>query len=273
MKRGFADYAATVGDPDFVQVPLAELLSADYARARAAEIKPDLVTPKVAAGAAAKQEPPSTTSLSVVDAQGNMVALTQTISDFFGAKVLVAGTGIILNNEMKNFGTRGPNAIAPGKRMRTMIAPTILLKDGQDVRRPRHARRGPHRLDDDAARVEPRRLRHGHPGRDRGPALLARESKRTSPSEARVPAATLDALRRWGTASRPIATSTCSSAGPRASWIDPKTGMRIGGADPRRDGAVVGYPIRQVIWPLPLPLALLGIGFLLYYALTSDRAR
>ena len=130
MKRGFADYAATVGDPDFVKVPVAELLSPGYAKARAAEIKPDAITPKVAAGATAKQEPPSTTSLSVVDAQGNMVALTQTISDFFGAKVMVDGTGIILNNEMKNFSSRGPNAMAPGKRMRTMIAPTILLKDG-----------------------------------------------------------------------------------------------------------------------------------------------
>jgi gamma-glutamyltranspeptidase/glutathione hydrolase len=131
MKRGFADYAATVGDPDFVKVPLAELVSPGYARSRAAEIKPDVVTPKVTAGTVPKQESPSTTSLSVVDAHGNMVALTQTISDFFGAKIAVEGTGIILNNEMKNFSARGPNALAPGKRMRTMIAPTILSKDGR----------------------------------------------------------------------------------------------------------------------------------------------
>ena len=72
-----------------MKVPVAELLSPGYAKARAAEIKPDAITPKVAAGATAKQEPPSTTSLSVVDAQGNMVALPQTISDFFGAQGIV----------------------------------------------------------------------------------------------------------------------------------------------------------------------------------------
>ena len=61
-----------------------------------------------------------------------MVALTQTISDFFGAKVVDRrAPGIILNNEMKNFSARGPNAMAPGKRMRTTIAPTIVLRDGR----------------------------------------------------------------------------------------------------------------------------------------------
>ena len=80
MKRGFADFSAAIGDPDFVEVPLAKLLSKEYAAARAAEIRPDAITPKVTAGDFKKHESPSTTSLSVVDAQGNMVALTQTIS-------------------------------------------------------------------------------------------------------------------------------------------------------------------------------------------------
>src|SRR5690606_2107753 len=73
-------------------------------------------------------ESASTTHLSTADQDGNVVALTQTISSFFGARVAVPGTGIILNNEMANFSTRPglPNSLAPGKRMRTTIAPTLL---------------------------------------------------------------------------------------------------------------------------------------------------
>ncbi len=172
MKRGFADYAAAVGDPEFVKVPVAGLLSADYARSRAAEIHPDRMTAKVAAGAAAKQESPSTTSLSVVDAHGNMVALTQTISDFFGAKVIVAGHRD--HPQQRDEELR----IARAQRHRARQADADddranhSPEGREDVRRARHARRGPHRLDDDAARVEPGGLRHGHPGGHRGPAVL-----------------------------------------------------------------------------------------------------
>jgi len=241
MKRGFADYAATVGDPDFVKVPLAELLSVDYARARAAEIKPDLVTPKVAAGAAAKQEPPSTTSLSVVDAQGNMVALTQTISDFFGAKVLVAGTGIILNNEMKNFGTRGPNAIAPGKRMRTMIAPTILLRDNRGfaaIGTP-----GAARIVSTMTLLVSNLVDFGMGIQEaiEAPRFYARDVEADLAVEARVPATTLDALAKMGYRIKTYRDFDLFFGGAQGIVIDPKTGMRIGGADPRRDGAVVGY--------------------------------
>ena len=131
MKRGFADFSGFIADPDFVTVPLKGLLSPAYAKARAGEIQAEAISPSVKAGEPAKYESGSTTSLCAVDRKGNVVALTQTISDFFGAKVMIAGTGIILNNEMKNFSARGINAMAPGKRMRTTIAPTILLKGGK----------------------------------------------------------------------------------------------------------------------------------------------
>ena len=116
MKRGFADYAAyRRRSRTSSTVPRRRCCSRrDYAKARAAEID---ARRHHAEGrgrrSCQKHEPPSTTSLSVVDAQGNMVALTQTISDFFGAKVVVDGTGIILNNEMKNFSARGPTPWRP----------------------------------------------------------------------------------------------------------------------------------------------------------------
>ena len=241
MKRGFADYAAAVGDPDFVKVPVAELLSADYARSRAAEIQPDRMTAKVAAGTAAKQESPSTTSLSVVDAQGNMVALTQTISDFLGAKVLVAGTGIILNNEMKNFGSRGPNAMAPGKRMRTMIAPTILLKDGKTYAT--LGTPGAARIVSTMTLLVSNLVDFGMSIQEaiEAPRFYARDVEADLSVEARMPAQTADALTKMGYSIRTYRDFDLFFGGAQGIVIDPKTGMRIGGADPRRDGAVVGY--------------------------------
>jgi len=241
VKRGFSDYTANVGDPDFVKVPVAELLSRDYAARRAAEISPDKMTPKVTAGDVKKQESPSTTSLSVVDAKGNMVALTQTLSDFFGAKVLVGGTGIILNNEMKNFGTRGPNAIAPGKRMRTTIAPSILIKDGRTF-----ATLGT----PGAARIVSTMtllvsnlvdFRMGIQDAIEAPRFYARDTEADLQVEARMPAATIEALVKMGYSVKTLGEYDLFFGGAQGIVIDPKTRMRIGGADPRRDGAVVGY--------------------------------
>jgi gamma-glutamyltranspeptidase/glutathione hydrolase len=241
MKRGFADFTANVGDPGFVKVPVAELLSKDYARRRAGEIKADAVTPKVTAGDVRKQESPSTTSLSVVDARGNMVALTQTISDFFGAKVVIDGTGIILNNEMKNFGSRGPNAIAPGKRMRTMIAPSILIRDGRAF-----ATLGT----PGAARIISTMtllvsnlvdFKMGIQDAIESPRFYARDTDADLSVEARMPAPTIEALVKMGYSVKTLGEYDLFFGGAQGIVIDPKTRMRIGGADPRRDGAVVGY--------------------------------
>ncbi|MBU0928875.1 MAG: gamma-glutamyltransferase [Spirochaetes bacterium] len=131
LARAFDDYYNVLGDPDYVDVPMKALTSQGYADAKAASIKLDSM--------ASSYEPVdpnsehwSTTHLSVVDKAGNMVALTQTLSSFFGAAVAVPGTGIILNNEMVNFNKKkGTAAYMPGKRMNTTIAPTLVMKDGK----------------------------------------------------------------------------------------------------------------------------------------------
>jgi len=241
MKRGFADFTANVGDPGFVKVPVAELLSKDYARRRAGEIKADAVTPKVTAGDVRKQESPSTTSLSVVDARGNMVALTQTLSDFFGAKVVIDGTGIILNNEMKNFGTRGPNAIAPGKRMRTMIAPSILIKDGRTFAT--LGTPGAARIISTMTLLVSNLIdfKMGIQDAIEAPRFYARDTDADLSVEARMPAPTIEALVKTGYSVKTLGEYDLFFGGAQGIVIDPKTRMRIGGADPRRDGAVVGY--------------------------------
>lgn len=147
MRRAFAARNARLGDPDFVQNPLDELLSPAWADAQRKTIDPDHATPSsqipsvgVAAGG------PHTTNLSVVDAKGNAVALTTTINWFFGSGITVAGTGIVLNNEMDDFASvpgrangfglvQGePNAIAPKKRMLSSMSPVVVVgKDGKTL--------------------------------------------------------------------------------------------------------------------------------------------
>ena len=100
--------------------------------------------PSFLSGLPAQADPPSTTHLSVVDAAGNAVAVTGTINTPFGSGITVAGTGIVLNNEMDDFSvapdtpnayglvdTRGANAVAAGKRPLSSMSPTIVSKDGE----------------------------------------------------------------------------------------------------------------------------------------------
>ncbi len=241
LKRGFADYSAFVADPDFVSVPVAGLLAGPYARSRAAQIDPARITAKVTAGDPGKSESPSTTHLSTVDQQGNMVALTQTLSDFFGAKVAIAGTGILLNNEMKNFSSRGVNAMAPGKRMRTTIAPTIVVKDGKAFAT--LGTPGAARIISTMALLVSNLIDYGMGVQEaiEAPRFYARDTDRDLYVESRVPAATIAALTALGYSIKTQGEFDLFFGGAQGIIIDPKTGKRIGGADPRRDGAVVGY--------------------------------
>jgi gamma-glutamyltranspeptidase/glutathione hydrolase len=239
MKRGMLDWRAFVGDPDFVAVPVSGLLARSYARVRAAEIDAGRISENVRPGDPARGENPSTTSLSVVDEAGDMVALTQTISDFFGAKVMVAGTGIILNNEMKNFSAQGVNSLAPGKRMRTTIAPTIVIKG----KKPFAALGTP-----GAARILTTMPLLISNLIDYGMGIQeAIETPRFFPAdgvleiEPRLPEATVAALEKMGYTLKSRDAFDLFFGGAQGIIIDPKTKMRKGGADPRRDGAVVGY--------------------------------
>lgn len=239
MKRGLADWRAYVADPDFAAVPVSGLLSGSYARARAAEIDAERISERVTPGDPGRGLSPSTTSLSVADEDGNLVALTQTISDFFGAKVMVAGTGIILNNEMDNFSAQGVNILAPGKRMRTTIAPTIITKG----KKPFAALGTP-----GAARILTTTPLLISNLIDYGMGIQeAIDLPRFFPAgrelaiEPRLPEGTIAALEKMGYALKLRAAFDLFFGGAQGIVIDRKTRQRRGGADPRRDGAVLGY--------------------------------
>lgn len=133
MKIVMADKAANMVDPDFYSVPVGILTSQEYADGVRKHIKLDEARYDYKTEALEDWESNSTTHMSVVDKDGNLVALTQSINHWFGSGVTVEGTGILLNNHLGDF-SRKPNkinSISPNKRPVSSIAPTIVLKDGK----------------------------------------------------------------------------------------------------------------------------------------------
>ncbi len=145
MKLAFADRSRYLGDPDFVDVPVARLIDPAYAARQRALIKPDRATPAgaILPGAALAPESNDTTHFNVADRHGNVVSNTYTLNASFGSAIAVPGTGMLLNNEMPDFASRPgePNlfglvqgeahAIAPGKRPVSSMSPTIVFRDGR----------------------------------------------------------------------------------------------------------------------------------------------
>lgn len=135
QKLAYADRAKYMADTDFAQVPQAGLMNKEYAAERRNLIT-DTAVDKYDAGNPNKYESGSTTSFSVVDKDGNMVTITQTINGFFGSGVIIPGTGFLMNNEMDDFNTEAPNHVnapAPLKKPLSSMSPTIVLKNGSPV--------------------------------------------------------------------------------------------------------------------------------------------
>lgn len=146
LKHGFADRARHLGDPDFVELPLARLTSPEYHRELALRVRADgvLAAEKYGTPGADPTAPRDggTAHLSVIDADGNAVALTTTVNLWFGARLVAGDTGVVLNNQMDDFSIKpgvpnafkllgtDKNAIAPGKRPLSSMSPTIVLDDG-----------------------------------------------------------------------------------------------------------------------------------------------
>ncbi len=148
MKLAFADRAYWLGDSDFAPVPKG-LLDKAYARQLAQQIDPIKVTPVTKPGYPPEWQTKTfrqhTTHIAAADAEGYWVAITATVNTAFGSKVIVPGTGLVLNNEMDDFSAQPGvpnafglvgnlnNAIAPGKRPLSSMSPTLVLRDGRPI--------------------------------------------------------------------------------------------------------------------------------------------
>ena len=275
MRRAFADRSRYLGDPDFVKVPVSRLISPDYANIRAASVLPDRASTstEVGPGAAAKGSPlvptlgyrrgisadsrrwpafhekTETTHFSIVDRWGNAAACTYTLNGAFGSGITVPGTGIVLNDEMDDFASApgipnmfgllqgAANEIAPRKRPLSSMTPTFVFRNGRLV------------------------LVTGSPGGltiintvlnilvntidfHLGPSAAVRAPRfhhQWLPDRLRVERGglspeTLQRLRVMG--------YTVEERGPMGDagtiGVDPRTGARIGAADPRGSGEAVG---------------------------------
>jgi gamma-glutamyltranspeptidase/glutathione hydrolase len=160
FRRAFFDRAEFMGDPDFSKIPVAQLIDKKYAAAWRESIEPARASPSLGLKrpevfheleqyAATHPQPlgmhegPHTTHYSVVDADGNAVAVTTTINSWFGSQVTADGLGFLLNDEMDDFSAKpgvpnsdgliqgAANAIGPGKRPLSSMTPTIVVRDGK----------------------------------------------------------------------------------------------------------------------------------------------
>ena len=174
MRRAFADRAMHLGDPDFVDVPVDQLLSAAWLDERA-----ESIGPQADLGVAPWARPPAegggeTTHLSVLDAEGNAVSLTTTLNTTFGTGILVPGAGFLLNNELDDFSLKpgvpnvyglvgqAANQIEGGKRPLSSMTPTVLLDSQGRVRMVVGSPGGP-RIISSVLQVVLRHVWHGQP--------------------------------------------------------------------------------------------------------------
>ena len=144
-RRAFADRAEFMGDPDFITDKTSMLISDEYLRNRWKSFNKNLATPSAEVGKIISQpkESTETTHISVIDKEGNAVAVTTTLNGLYGSKVVVSGAGFFLNNEMDDFSVKPgvpnmfgavggeANSIKPGKRMLSSMTPTIVMKNGK----------------------------------------------------------------------------------------------------------------------------------------------
>ena len=143
MKHAYADRAAYLGDPDFTHVPTATLTSSAYAAELARRISPKQTYPPSHYGRFWLRDDAGTSHFSVMDAEGNAVACTETVNTYFGSMVVDSALGVVFNNEMDDFTAipGQPNAFGliqsefnspePGKRPLSSMSPTILVRDGK----------------------------------------------------------------------------------------------------------------------------------------------
>lgn len=249
QRVAIADRNRYVADPEAIAVPVASLLSEDYAASRRALIKIGAAMPGVPDPRLADEKPArsNTTHLTVVDGEGNMVSLTQTLGAWFGSGVVVADTGVVFSNQMRHLHTiaDSPSQLGPGRRPRSNQTPVIVLKDGEPV----IAIGTPgtegiwqrlvqvlvniidFKMDVQQAVTAPRLL-HG------GPTRVALNPPAQVKMEDRLPAAAAAELRARGYRVDLIPDDEGSVNGVQR---DPVTGLLYGGADPRRWGHEEGW--------------------------------
>lgn len=252
-QRAYADRSEFLGDPDFVKIPTKSLISKAFAKARGESIDSlrAVASTTIRPATNVELDQHQTTHYCVADGFGNVVAVTTTLNGLYGCKTVVDGAGFFLNNEMDDFSAKPgvpnmfgligaeANSIAPNKRMLSSMTPTIVLKDGKPIFSA--GARGGSRITTAVANIIINVIDFGMNIRD------AVESPRIHhqwlPDEILyetngLARDVMDNLRRMGYT---LKHTPVFNARAEAIMIDPKTGMFLGGPDPREEGVAIGY--------------------------------
>jgi gamma-glutamyltranspeptidase / glutathione hydrolase len=250
-RRSFADRFAYVGDPAFVTTDWDRLASAEYAAERRADIDPTRASvPGPGAGiagttanlAAVGANEGCTTHLSVVDSEGTMVSVTQTLTLMFGSAVTVPGTGVLLNDSMNLFDPQPgvANEIQPGKRPASSMAHVIAVRDGVPVLAV--GAPGGRRIMDTCLQMTIDVIDFGLDIQSACAAPLIDCSSPELLVDDRIAADTRDRLRAMGhnVVDVGVSFSPRGFASPTGVAVDPRTGIRYGGADPFGAGIAGG---------------------------------
>lgn len=243
MKMAFADRSKYMADTAFVKVPLAGLTNKAYAKELAAKIDPAKPMASATAGDPSKYESGSTTHLSVMDKQGNMVAITKSINYFFGSGVVVPGYGIIMNDHMDDFVlTPGSvNSVQPGKRPLSSMSPTLVL-DPQGRSFMTLGSPGATRIFPTVAQIISDVVDFGMPIQQAimEPRLFQMASGALN-MEGRYSINAYEALKKLGHTITVRGDYDAYFGGVHAILYDYNKGILYGGADPRRDGQAAAF--------------------------------
>ena len=252
-RRGYADRFAYVGDPDFVDTDYGVLASKEYAAKRRAQIDvrrastPGPGEGVTRSGMAAREavtqtDGGCTTHFSVVDAEGNMVSVTQTLTLIFGSVVTVPGVGVLMNDTMNLFDPvpGKANSIAPWKRPASSMAHVIAVKDGQPVLAV--GAPGGRRIMDTCMQMALNVIDYGMDIQSACAAPLIDCSGPELLIDDRVDPKTRHELREMGheVVEGEVSFSPRVFASPTGVQVDPSTGIRYGGADPFGSGIAAG---------------------------------
>jgi gamma-glutamyltranspeptidase/glutathione hydrolase len=281
MRLAYADRGFWMGDADFVHVPVVGLLAPPYVASRSALISLNSVMPSVAPGNplpfdvppaadACHLGPPTeqhegvhTTHLAVVDREGNIVTWTTTIESAWGTGIMVPGYGFLLNNELTDFNfpptksgpptcNPGANDVAPGKRPRSSMSPTILFKDGKPFAA--YGSPGGATIINTVLQITLNLLDHGMTIQEaidaprihsNASGVVSCEAGLLAPMFTLTPTppfsqSVLDELLAMG--HKGLACTNTSQGSVQAVIIDLRNGKQFGGADPRREGTVIALP-------------------------------
>ena len=244
MKMAYKDRGFFAADTDFIEVPLTGMASKEYAKELASQI--DLEKAQVFEhGDAWAYESPQTTHYSIMDKQGNIVAVTKTVNYVFGSGIVPEGYGFIMNDEMDDFDAEvgTANEVQPGKRPMSSMSPTIILKDGKPVMT--IGAPGSQRIISGVAQVISNVIDFDMDIQDAisAPRIHAGSDWTTSDEtimiETRIDKNVIEGLKAMG---HPVLETGDWMDYPCVQAVEMlPDGTLRGGADPRRDGKAVGY--------------------------------